>query len=337
MRSRPLPAATVVLLRPGPRGLETLLTRRPATMAFGPDIHVFPGGRVDPADSAPGALAAAGLSAEQAAANLALEVAADGGLTPVDALAHHLAAVRETAEETGIRVRASDLISLTRWVTPISLSRRFDARFFAALVAPGTEVAEGSAEVAEAAWMTPVEALAAAAAGRIQLWQPTFVTLQQLVGLDDEARLRAAFAPGPGNGGPVLEKLGPTLTRVDGPWAGGIPGRRASGWLVGERELVIVDPADPTGVTTDAVLEAAVARSARLVGVAISGLDPQRHAGVEMFAHGLDLPVASPDGLPMTPPYPVQPLGLGDEPPFGDVDWRPLVVGGAGGHGVPAD
>ena len=37
-----LPAATVVLLRPGPAGLETLLTHRPPTMAFAADIHVFP-------------------------------------------------------------------------------------------------------------------------------------------------------------------------------------------------------------------------------------------------------------------------------------------------------
>ena len=49
----PRPAATVVLLRDGPDGLETLLTRRPTTMAFAADVHVFPGGRVDAADADP--------------------------------------------------------------------------------------------------------------------------------------------------------------------------------------------------------------------------------------------------------------------------------------------
>ena len=48
------PAATVVLLRPGSAGLEVLLTQRPTTMAFASDAHVFPGGRVDPDDAAPG-------------------------------------------------------------------------------------------------------------------------------------------------------------------------------------------------------------------------------------------------------------------------------------------
>src|SRR5882762_5856207 len=46
----PRPASTVVLLRSGEDGLEVLLTHRPATMAFAGDMHVFPGGAVDPAD-----------------------------------------------------------------------------------------------------------------------------------------------------------------------------------------------------------------------------------------------------------------------------------------------
>lgn len=316
--ARPVPAATVVLLRPGSRGLEVLLTRRPATMAFGPDIHVFPGGRVDPGDSVPEVLAAAGLTTRQAAVNLGLGLAPDGGLTPADALAHHVAAVRETAEETGIVIRASDLIALTRWVTPVSLSRRFDVRFFAASVPAGTEVAGDSDEVAEASWVTPAEALGAAAAGRIELWQPTFVTLQQLDGLEDAAAVRAGFEPGPTAGGPILERTGPATVRVDAAWAGGIPGRRATGWLVGERELVVVDPADPTGVTTDAILAAAAARSGRLVGVVVTDLVPERHAGVEMLAHGLGLPVAVTAGEGARAPYPVVEVDPTAPLPFGD-------------------
>ena len=49
----PRPAATVVLMRPGRHGPEVLLGRRPSSMAFAPDVHVFPGGRVDPADAHP--------------------------------------------------------------------------------------------------------------------------------------------------------------------------------------------------------------------------------------------------------------------------------------------
>jgi 8-oxo-dGTP pyrophosphatase MutT (NUDIX family) len=290
-------------------------------MAFGPDIHVFPGGRVDAADADPANLAAAGLSAAAAGANLGLGLAPDAGLTPAGALTLHLAAVRETAEETGIAIGAADLIALTRWVTPVSLQRRFDARFFAAFVPPGTEVREPSAEVADAIWVTPAAALAAAAAGAIDLWQPTFVTLQQLAGLrgpggtDD---VRAAFAAGVVSGGPVLERLRPDLARVDASWAAGIPGRRASGWLVGRVGVVVVDPADPTGVTSDAML-AEVARSGgRLAGVVISGFAPEQHAGVEMLARGLGLPVAAPAGTAAGAPYPVIELDADDPLPFGD-------------------
>ena len=64
------PAATVVLLRPGPNGLEALLTHRPTTMAFAGGAHVFPGGRVDVADSDPGLAARSVVSAGEAATGL---------------------------------------------------------------------------------------------------------------------------------------------------------------------------------------------------------------------------------------------------------------------------
>jgi 8-oxo-dGTP pyrophosphatase MutT (NUDIX family) len=287
-------------------------------MAFGPDIHVFPGGRVDQADADPSTLAAAGISPAAAAANLGLGLAPDAGLTPVDALALHVAAVRETAEETGISIAAADLIAMTRWVTPTSLARRFDVRFFAAFVPPGTEVRGDSTEVAEARWMTPAAALDAGWRQEIELWQPTFVTLQQLAGLAGAADVRVAFAVGTVAGAPHIERHRPDLALVDAAWAAGIPGRRAEGWLAGRRRVVVVDPADPTGVTSDAILAEVVRMGAQLAGVVISGLGPDRHAGVEMLAHGLGLPVAAMAGTALGAPYPLIELGAGDLLPFGD-------------------
>lgn len=317
-RPVPIPAASVVLLRRRPAGLEVLLTRRPTTMDFGPGIHVFPGGRVDAADADSAARGALGIDEAAAARNLGLGIAPDGGLTPAAALAHHAAAVRETREETGIEIGAGDLIGLTRWVTPVSLARRFDVRFFAAFVPPGTEVRAGSAEVAEARWLTPADGLRAAMRGEIELWQPTFVTLQQLAGLAEPAEVRAAFAVGSTPGGPVIERRRPDLARVGATWAAGIPGRRAAGWLVGRHDVVVVDPGDPTGVTSDAILTEVAAMGARPAGVVISSLAPERHAGVEMLAHGLGLPVAGPPGTAARAPYPVMELESADLLPFGD-------------------
>src|SRR6187431_2985058 len=47
----PRPAATVLLLRDGPEGVEILMTRRSATASFAPGAYVFPGGGIDAADA----------------------------------------------------------------------------------------------------------------------------------------------------------------------------------------------------------------------------------------------------------------------------------------------
>lgn len=260
-------------------------------MRFGPDIHVFPGGRLDPEDAD----------------------AAD-------------AAVRETREETGIAIRREHLVPMTRWVTPPGLPYRFDVRFFAALVPAGTEIVEGSDEVVDAVWMTPSDALDAMRRGTITLWQPTFVTLQQLDGLLERHAIERAFAPGEGPmtppsiapaGGSDAEDAVEAIVRQ--PWAGGVDGRMTTGRLLGRREIVVVDPSDPTGETTDAVLAWAAGRSAEVVGVAVSDLDPTHHAGVEMWATGYGLPVVGGPGASGIAPYPITELRDGEAIPFGDV------------------
>src|SRR5687767_2408105 len=77
----PIPAATLILMRPGAAGApELLMMERTQHMAFAAGALVFPGGRVDPDDHA-------------------LAERIGGGLS--DAAAR-IAAIRETIEETGI-------------------------------------------------------------------------------------------------------------------------------------------------------------------------------------------------------------------------------------------
>jgi 8-oxo-dGTP pyrophosphatase MutT (NUDIX family) len=292
----PKPAATLVLLRPGRAGFEVLLTRRSRQLRFGGDIHVFPGGRLDPDD-------------------------AD----------HVAAAVRETREETGIEVDPASLVPLTRWVTPPGLPLRYDTRFFAAIVPAATDVTAASDEVAEWRWLTPVNALTAVADGSLDMWLPTVVTLQQLAALEapvDPEAIRLAFAPGRDGLDPVLDELDVGLIRVTQPWSEGIEGRTEPGWLVGLREWVFVNPSDPTGETADAVVAAARAADARLAAVAVTDLEPRHHAGVEVFAAGMALPVVAGRGMATLAPYPVTELGDGDVLPYGDV---PLEVRSAPG------
>ena len=100
----PLPAATLVLLRDGPGlqgrpgGIEVLLLRRNQATRFAPGAFVFPGGRVDAADSS-SAMARAWDDLLPASAAERLGLALDAAPS---AIAYYAAAVRETFEETGI-------------------------------------------------------------------------------------------------------------------------------------------------------------------------------------------------------------------------------------------
>lgn len=273
-------AATVVLLRSAGDGPEVLLTRRPSTMRFGPDLHVFPGGRVEPGE---------------------------------DAVA---AAVRETFEETGIELDPRSLVPIGRWVTPFNLPIRFDARFFAAFVEASTDVLVASDEVVDARWIRPTEALLAMRSGELSIWQPTVVTLQHLEVVRTPRDLERATAPR--SAAPLaMPDPGPGGRRFPTSWAGALEGRTGETAVLGDREWLVVDPADPTGESADAILDAAAASGATLAGVVVTGLEPERHAGVELFATGLGLRVAGPPGSNGLVPYPIVELESGPVP-FGD-------------------
>lgn len=101
-----IPAATLVVLRDRVAGPpELLMVERASTMAFAAGAMVFPGGRIDPQD-----WIGAG-TLEHAAAN---------------------AAVRETAEETGLEVAVESLLPFARWRPDNVRHRRFDTFFFIA-------------------------------------------------------------------------------------------------------------------------------------------------------------------------------------------------------------
>ena len=116
------PAASVILLRNGPAGLETYLLHRHARMAFAPSMVVFPGGRVDAAD----------------ASN--------------DADSIYRCALRETFEETGVVLSETDLHPWAHWITPEIEPRRYDTTFFVAAMPPDQEAADISGETDDAHW-----------------------------------------------------------------------------------------------------------------------------------------------------------------------------------------
>ena len=160
-------AATVILLRDGESGLETLMLRRNSKIAFG-GMSVFPGGRIDPEDWQ--------------------------GLSPEDEFgAARRAAVREAFEECGLRIEADTILQYSHWTPPPITPRRFLTWFFVARACEG-EVAIDHGEIRESAWMRPVDALLRRDEGVIELAPPTFVTLAELVKHTDVEGALAAIA-----------------------------------------------------------------------------------------------------------------------------------------------
>ncbi len=141
-------AATVILLRDSPGGIEVLLVKRNEQARFMGGVWVFPGGAVDVVD----------------------------GPDP-----HRATAVRELAEEASIRLTdPARLVEFSRWITPAQVKVRFDTRFFLAELPSGQTPRVDGHECVAQGWFTPQGALDAHACGEIVLVFPTIKHLEQL-------------------------------------------------------------------------------------------------------------------------------------------------------------
>jgi 8-oxo-dGTP pyrophosphatase MutT (NUDIX family) len=154
----PIPAATVVLLRDGADGVETLMLRRDSRLAFAGGAWVFPGGRIDPEDY-PDGVVTDDDDAVQAAARTA--------------------AAREAMEEAGLSVDPASLVWFAHWTPGAVPARRFATWFFMA-AAPDGQVVIDDGEIRDHLWIRPADALRRREAGEIELIPPTWVTLHSL-------------------------------------------------------------------------------------------------------------------------------------------------------------
>jgi 8-oxo-dGTP pyrophosphatase MutT (NUDIX family) len=210
----PRPAATVVLLRPAGAGFEVYAQRRPATMAFAPNMYVFPGGSVDVRDAEAkvgwagpdparwGAMLGLPSSGARAVVCAAVrEVFEECGVllagpdestvvgdvsgpeweTARQALLRRETALVDVLAERGLAVRSDLLAPWARWVTPEFEPRRYDTFFFVARLPADQRTrdvgGEAGGEAEHACWVTP------AAAMRLPMLPPTLVTLRQLDGV----------------------------------------------------------------------------------------------------------------------------------------------------------
>jgi 8-oxo-dGTP pyrophosphatase MutT (NUDIX family) len=233
------PAATIVLLRDRPSGLEVFMMVRHHAIDFASGALVFPGGRVEDSD---------------------FELARDASLCPNPegfdnaAMAFRLAAIRETFEECGVLLArpresaalidaaalreverayrvalaegqisfaqiltacgllpATDLLThFAHWITPRHQPKRYDTQFFLAEAPMEHIAAHDGAESVDSLWITPRQVLTDTAAGRFKL---VFATQMNLTKLAHDATAAEAIAAA--REAKVVTVL-PEVSRIDG-------------------------------------------------------------------------------------------------------------------------
>jgi glyoxylase-like metal-dependent hydrolase (beta-lactamase superfamily II)/8-oxo-dGTP pyrophosphatase MutT (NUDIX family) len=224
----PRPAATVIIARDTPQGLEVFMMRRSEQMVFVGGNYVFPGGALDASDhDAAWEALCEGLDAQQANDLLSLD---EGGL------AYWVAALRECFEESGLllcrdaqgelvthhdealtgelaelraalnagklrfldllrdrglRAALDQVVYFSHWITPPGGPRRYDTRFFVTAVPLQQTASHDNAEADHHAWLRPADALERQRNGEIQMIFPTIKTLEVLAKFPDCAALMA--------------------------------------------------------------------------------------------------------------------------------------------------
>ena len=147
-----------------------------------------------------------------------------GGMSEQEAVAHGVAAVRETFEEAGVllcdvgdhggrgleelRSRRMDrglfkgwlrdlvvsegwtlefarLARWAYWITPEAMPMRYETRFFVAFMPQGQECTPDLTETTDGLWVSPEKGLLDNLKGEIPLSPPTLITLHQLLDYDD--------------------------------------------------------------------------------------------------------------------------------------------------------
>jgi len=203
------PAATVIVLRDAASGPEVFMVRRHHAIAFMAGAHVFPGGRVDPADVdtddswcdvparstdvPPTRFLVAALRELFEEAGILLARDDSGALVSLMAagaserferyrreLHDGQRTLRDVVQREGLRLALDAVTPFAHWVTPPIETRRFDTWFFVAGLPDRQQPTPDRLESVDGQWIAPTQALALAANGAINLPPPTWATLREI-------------------------------------------------------------------------------------------------------------------------------------------------------------
>jgi 8-oxo-dGTP pyrophosphatase MutT (NUDIX family) len=212
----PVPAATILLLRDGPNGLEVFMVKRHYQIDSFSGALVFPGGKLDKGDSDAAlsqhcdgsdnwtpemcALGACAIreAFEESGILLARDAATGGFVSAarLEALQHYRTKIdkREVAladmlAAEKLRLALDQLVHFAHWITPANVPKRFDTHFFLAVSPVGHLGSHDGHESVDSTWVTPSEAVS-----NREKWNVIFPTKSNLVKLDKSKTVAAALA-----------------------------------------------------------------------------------------------------------------------------------------------
>ncbi|MGQ9897187.1 MAG: MBL fold metallo-hydrolase [Acidobacteriota bacterium] len=266
----PKPASAVILLRRDDAGdWRFFWARRAQAASFLGGYHAFLGGRRDAEDARIAVRHA--VDAEHAAQCVCAvrEVFEEAGLllaesrltgvearlaVRADLMANRLT-FAEVCARFAVEIDARRFIPAGRWVTPVGVPRRYDTTFFVSRLDGVEEPQLWVEEMVDGQWLTPSEAMSAWAQGKVQLVPPTLHSVRSLfrwtaegfAAREDFQRLRELLHDHPAAQGepPAFIELAPGIVSFPVRTPTLPPATHTNCYLVGDRALVVIDPASP--------------------------------------------------------------------------------------------
>ncbi len=210
----PLPAATILIVRDAPDGLEVFMVKRHHQVDFVSGALVFPGGKVDKSDREAAllghsdggdgwsdemrALGACAIREAFEESGILLARDADGFIDAqrLEGLSHYRSAldkheigILDLLRKEGLRLALDQLTSFAHWVTPEHMPKRFDTIFFIAPSPVGHLGSHDGRESVDSLWIAPERAIADR-----KSWNVVFPTKLNLMKLAETRTVADAVA-----------------------------------------------------------------------------------------------------------------------------------------------
>lgn len=286
--------------------------RRHPSMAFQGNFQAFPGGQREAGDAEIDVAHGSGDEADAMRVAAVRELFEETGVLvarnaeQLDAaerremrrrMIEEKASFGELLAENDLQIDATLLAPAGRWVTPPFSPRRFDTWFFTAWRPEGQEVELWEGELDAGEWLRPADAVAAWETGTLLVAPPILHAMRTLAAGTGDLEARFASIPEARRGHVRRIEFRPGIILFPVRTPTQPPATHTNCYIVGGRELVVIDPASPyedEQQALDELLDTLVRVEGRRVReIVATHLHPDHIGGIEHLRERLGVPVAA--------------------------------------------